>query len=184
MELFNEHAASVRTGEDLDRLLYIDSKTYLPGDILTKVDRMSMAVSLEARTPLLDHRLIDFVTRIPASLKIAGVETKRIFKRAVSDLIPEQVLHRAKQGFGIPIPKWINEELRGRIRETLTEPLTRQRGYFDTAYVDVLLREHERGRRDHSKALWSLLMLELWHRRFLDSKKSFGNMESEVVAIV
>ncbi len=167
-DTFRELAARVKTGEDLDRLLYIDSKTYLPGDILTKVDRMSMAASLEARTPLLDHKLIDFVTRIPASLKLSGLETKHLFKRAVQDLVPAEILNRPKQGFGVPIQKWINQQLRQRIRDTLSDARTRQRGYVEPNYVDVLLDEHERGRRDHSMALWSLLMLELWHREFVD----------------
>jgi asparagine synthase (glutamine-hydrolysing) len=156
---FLQHAARVKTGEDLDLLLYTDSKTYLPGDILTKVDRMSMAASLETRAPLLDQKLIDFVTRIPAAMKIAGTQTKYIFRQAVKDLIPEEIMTRAKQGFGIPIPKWINQELRGSIWDTLNDPITRQRGYFDPSYIKVLLQEHERGRRDHSKALWALLML-------------------------
>jgi asparagine synthase (glutamine-hydrolysing) len=167
-QLFSGLSAKVNTEEPLDKLLYIDSKTYLPGDILTKVDRMSMAVSLEARAPLLDHKLIDFVTRIPASMKLAGQETKHLFKRAVQDLIPPQILHRPKQGFGVPIQDWINQQLRQRIRETLSEPRTRQRGYVNPHYVDVLLDEHERGRRDHSTSLWALLMLELWHRQFVD----------------
>lgn len=167
-QLFSELSAKVRTEEPLDQLLYIDSKTYLPGDILTKVDRMSMAVSLEARAPLLDHKLIDFVTKIPASMKLAGLETKHLLKRAVEDLIPAEILHRPKQGFGVPIQEWINQQLRDRIRETLTESRTRQRGYVDPKYVGVLLHEHERGRRDHSTSLWALLMLELWHRQFVD----------------
>jgi asparagine synthase (glutamine-hydrolysing) len=129
---------------------------------------MSMAVSLEARAPLLDHKLIDFVTRIPSSLKLAGLETKHILKTAVKDLVPAEILHRPKQGFGVPIQEWINQQLRSRIRETLSESRTRQRGYVDSHYVDVLLDEHERGRRDHSMALWALVMLELWHRRFVD----------------
>jgi asparagine synthase (glutamine-hydrolysing) len=170
--LFSELSGKVSTGEPLDQLLYIDSKTYLPGDILTKVDRMSMAVSLEARAPLLDHKLIDFVTRIPASMKLAGLETKHLLKRAVQDLVPHEILHRPKQGFGVPIQEWINQQLRGRIRETLTEQRTRQRGYVNAKYVDVLLDEHERGRRDHSTSLWALLMLELWHRQFVDQSGS------------
>ena len=165
---FREFGARVKTGDPLDRLLYIDSKTYLPGDILAKVDRTSMAASLEARAPLLDHKLIDFVTRIPASLKMAGLETKHLFKRAVQDLIPNEILNRPKQGFGVPIQEWINRQLRERIRETLRDPRTRQRGYVDGQYVDLLLNEHERGRRDHSTGLWALLMLELWHRQFED----------------
>jgi asparagine synthase (glutamine-hydrolysing) len=166
--LFTQLVDRVKTDEPLDRLLYLDSKTYLPGDILTKVDRMSMAVSLEARAPLLDHKLIDFVTQIPASMKLAGLQTKYLLKQAVKDLIPQEILNRPKQGFGVPIQEWINEQLRSRLRDTLRESRTRQRGYFDPRYVDVLLDEHQRGRRDHSMGLWALLMFELWHRQFLD----------------
>lgn len=166
--MFRGYAATVATGDALDSLLYLDSKTYLPGDILTKVDRMSMATSLEARVPFLDHKLIEFVTRIPASLKMKGLETKYIFKRAMRGIVPDEILERPKQGFGMPLQEWINSQLRGRIHETLTEQRTRERGLFEPAYVDVLLDEHERGRRDHAPALWSLLMLELWHRTFVD----------------
>jgi len=181
--LFRELADQVKTDEPLDRLLYVDSKTYLPGDILTKVDRMSMAVSLEARAPLLDHKLIDFVTGVPASLKLAGFQTKHLLKEAVKDLIPAEILHRPKQGFGVPIQEWINQQLRSRIRDTLRDARTRQRGYINSNYLDVLLDEHERGRRDHSMGLWSLLMLELWHRRFLDGgpQPVSDHQESNVV---
>jgi asparagine synthase (glutamine-hydrolysing) len=165
---FREHAARARTGEQLDALLYLDSKTYLPGDILTKVDRMSMAASLEARVPLLDHKLIEFVTRIPAALKLNGTETKHIFKLALGGLVPAAILERPKQGFGVPIERWINERLRERVRGTLEEARTRQRGLFEQAYVNLLLDEHERRRRDHAHELWALFMLELWHRTFVD----------------
>ena len=165
---FHELSSNVRTDAALDSLLYIDSKTYLPGDILTKVDRASMAVSLEARVPLLDHKLIEFVTRIPAGLKMVGMETKHLFKQAVAELVPDEILNRPKQGFGVPIQQWINQQLRGRIRDTLNDQRTLQRGYISRNHVEVLLKEHERGRRDHSMALWSLLMLELWHRNFVD----------------
>jgi asparagine synthase (glutamine-hydrolysing) len=167
---FRELSGNVKTDARLDSLLYIDSKTYLPGDILTKVDRMSMAVSLEARVPLLDHKLIEFVTRIPASMKMAGLETKHLFKRAVADLVPAEVLNRPKQGFGVPIQQWINQQLRERIRDTLNDPRTLQRGYVTRSHVEKLLDEHERGRRDHAMALWALLMLELWHRQFVDRR--------------
>lgn len=169
---FRELAARSRKGAALDPLLYLDSKTYLPGDILTKVDRMSMAVSLEARVPLLDHKLIEFVcTRIPASMKMKGLETKHIFKRAVHDLVPNEILDRPKQGFGIPIDQWINQQLRERVRGTLTEPRTMQRGYVEPRYVQLLLDEHERGRRDHATELWTLFMLELWQRKFVDESR-------------
>lgn len=167
--MYRELASQVTTGDPLERLLYLDSKTYLPGDILTKVDRMSMAVSLEARVPLLDHELIEFVARMPASLKMRGDESKYIFKRAVADLVPKEILTRSKQGFGVPIGEWINDQLRERTHDTLRDRVTRQRGYFRPEYIDVLLAEHERGRRDHSAALWTVLMFELWCRAFIDN---------------
>jgi asparagine synthase (glutamine-hydrolysing) len=177
---FRSYAAHVKTGQAIDPLLYLDSKTYLPGDILTKVDRMSMAVSLEARVPLLDHKLIEFVTRIPAELKLKGMTTKHIFKKAVRGLVPDKILDRSKQGFGLPISQWINAKLRSRIRETLTDGPALQRGYFQQHYLNVLLNEHERGRRDHSAQLWSLFMLELWHRRFIDSNGSYSSLTPAV----
>ncbi len=167
-QLFHEHAARVTSADELNRLLYLDSKTYLPGDILTKVDRMSMANSLEVRVPLLDHKLIEFVTRIPASLKMKGLETKHIFKRAVAELVPAEILERPKQGFGVPIERWINQQLHDRVHGTLLDSRT-QRGYTETRYVEKLLNEHERGRRDHSMELWALFILELWHRKFVDT---------------
>ncbi|MDQ1637744.1 MAG: hypothetical protein QOF62_1083 [Pyrinomonadaceae bacterium] len=167
---FRVYAAHSRADDPLDPLLYLDSKTYLPGDILTKVDRMSMAASLEVRVPLLDHKLIEFVcTRIPASMKMKGLETKHIFKRAVRNLVPAEILNRPKQGFGIPIDRWINEQLRERVRGTLTEPRTMQRGYIEPRYVNLLLDENQRGRRDHAGELWALFMLELWQRTFVDA---------------
>jgi asparagine synthase (glutamine-hydrolysing) len=178
---FLAYAANARTGDPVDRLLAIDSKTYLPGDILTKVDRMSMAVSLEARAPLLDHKLIEFAARIPASLKLKGTETKHIFKRAVRSFVPGEILDRPKQGFGLPIQQWINNELRDQIRDTITDAVARGRGYVEPAYVDVLLEEHERNRRDHSWRLWALFMLESWHRTFADGGPRSPRGESVVM---
>jgi asparagine synthase (glutamine-hydrolysing) len=168
---FKELARKVKTGSATDELLYIDSKTYLPGDILTKVDRMSMAASLEARAPLLDHKLIDFVTTIPSSLKLKGLETKYIMKKAVADLVPDEILNRPKQGFGVPIQEWINRQLRARIREELANLTSGNRDYIDQTYVQVLLDEHDRGRRDHSMSLWALFMFQLWHREYVDNPK-------------
>jgi asparagine synthase (glutamine-hydrolysing) len=165
---FRQYANVVKTNDTLDQLLYIDCKTYLPGDILTKVDRTSMATSLEVRVPLLDHKLIDFVTKVPASLKLAGTETKHLLKRVAKDLIPSEILERPKQGFGIPLEEWINRQLRDQIREILLEPRTRQRGYVNYDYVDLILDEHHKERRDHSFPLWSLFILELWHRQYID----------------
>jgi asparagine synthase (glutamine-hydrolysing) len=147
-------------------LLYLDSKTYLVSDILTKVDRMSMAASLEARVPLLDYKLIEFVQTIPTDLKLKNLETKYIFRKAVKGIVPDEILNRPKQGFGVPINEWINLELKDKIHETLSEKKTLERGFFEPKYIKVLLDEHARKRRDHSYALWILYILELWQRRF------------------
>jgi asparagine synthase (glutamine-hydrolysing) len=181
--LFEEYARQGSSGDPLDTLLYLDSKTYLPGDILTKVDRMSMAVSLEARVPLLDHKLIEFVTRIPAHFKMKGAETKHIFKRVVRGLVPDEILDRPKQGFGLPIRNWINQELRGYIRDVLFDQRTRERGYFNQDYIVSLLNEHDRGRRDHTSPLWALFMLELWHRTFVDSPSSAVNFGATIASV-
>ncbi|MDQ4120857.1 MAG: asparagine synthase (glutamine-hydrolyzing) [Acidobacteriota bacterium] len=154
--------------DSLEQLLYLDSKTYLPADILTKVDRMTMAASLEARAPLLDHKLIEFVARIPADLKMRGGETKYIFKQALRGIVPDEILYREKQGFGVPVDVWINEKLCPRIRETLLEGQTAERGFFDLKYIEILLKEHATGRRDHAWRLWQLFVFELWQRRFID----------------
>ncbi|HEX8087359.1 MAG TPA: asparagine synthase (glutamine-hydrolyzing) [Blastocatellia bacterium] len=164
--LYNAPSSRERT----DHLLYLDSKTYLPGDILTKVDRMSMAHSIEARVPLLDHKLIEFVQTIPASLKLRGRVTKHIFKRAVSGIIPDEIIDRPKQGFDVPIKKWLNGELRALLVDTLADCRTRQRGYFNQSAVDRIVDEHRRGRRDNSRHLWGLLTFELWQRAFIDRK--------------
>jgi asparagine synthase (glutamine-hydrolysing) len=166
--VFEQLASSVSTGNEVDNLLYLDSKTYLPSDILTKVDRMSMATSLEARVPLLDHKLIEFVTQIPSELKLKGLETKYIFKKAMEGIVPKEILYREKQGFGVPINEWINSQLKERMLETLGDKRTLERGYFEPKYIQSLLDEHAKGRRDHSHSLWLLLMLELWHREFVD----------------
>jgi asparagine synthase (glutamine-hydrolysing) len=168
---FRAYAEGIDTGDETDSLLYLDGKTYLPGDILTKVDRTSMAVSLEIRSPLLDQNLIDFVTRIPAQMKLRGNEAKYIFKQAVRELVPPEILNRPKQGFAVPLDLWLKQQLREKVRDTLTDTRTRQRGYFRQEYVELLLEEHQRGRRNHSPRLWSLYMLELWHRQFVDKPR-------------
>ncbi len=155
--------------DPIARRLYLDSKTYLPGDILTKVDRMTMANSVEARVPLLDHELVELVSKIPSRFKMKGTETKYILKKAMNELVPREILHREKQGFGVPIGEWINDQLKERMHEELCETRTSARGYFDEKYVRVLLNEHSKGRRDHSMELWMLWMLERWFRRYVDA---------------
>ncbi len=167
-QIYREIADSISSENPVDKLLYLDSKTYLPSDILTKVDRMTMATSLEARVPLLDHELIEFVQTIPASLKLKGTTTKYIFKKALEGIVPNEILYREKQGFGVPIGDWINSQLKDRIHGILSEKRTIERGYFEPKYIQILLDEHASKRRDNSHALWILWMLELWHRKFVD----------------
>lgn len=163
--VYRSIARTPRNADPTERLMHLDSRTYLPSDILVKVDRMTMAASLEARVPFLDHELIEFVETIPSNLKMKGVQGKHILKRAMHGEVPGEILHRAKQGFGVPINEWINARLKERMLGTLREPRTRQRGYFQARYIETLIDEHARGRRDHSHQLWALWMLELWHRK-------------------
>ncbi len=164
--LFNLPASPER----VDHLLYLDSKTYLPGDILTKVDRMSMAHSIETRAPLLDHKLIEYVQTIPGSLKLRGLETKYILKRAVAGLVPDEIIHRQKKGFSVPLRQWFKRELKDLLLDTLNDQRTRERGLLNPRAVASLIAEHQLGRRDHAHQLWGLLTLELWHRAFIDQR--------------
>jgi asparagine synthase (glutamine-hydrolysing) len=169
-ERFERTFAAAASRSGLGRLLYLDSKTYLPGDILVKVDRMSMANSLETRAPLLDHRLIEFAQTIPASLKLRGLETKYILKRAAAGLIPDEIINRPKQGFDVPIRRWFNLELREMLDDTLRSARARERGDFNHRAVLAILDEHRSGARDHARQLWGLLVLELWRRAFIDRR--------------
>jgi asparagine synthase (glutamine-hydrolysing) len=166
---FQQIVGDSGTDDAIEEILYLDSKTYLPADILTKVDRMSMAASLEARSPLLDHELIEYVSRIPSGMKLRGNESKYIFKKAIEGFVPKEILYREKQGFGVPIGEWINTRLKDRIVGDLSDRRAIERGYFDTTYIKGLIDEHTTGRRDHSDPLWTLWMFELWHRRYVDS---------------
>jgi asparagine synthase (glutamine-hydrolysing) len=159
-----------RTASDsLSELLYLDAKTYLPGDILTKVDRMSMATSLEVRAPLLDHRLVEWAARLSPSWKLRGGESKYILKRLAERLgVPRQVLYRRKQGFSMPLVHWFRAHPMPALLELLLEPRTIQRGYFNRRELERRIREHRDGIRDRAWELWHLLVFELWHRNFLE----------------
>lgn len=155
--------------DQLSRLMYLDTKTYLAGDILTKVDRMSMATSLEMRCPILDHVFVEWAAGLPAKYKFRGGTRKFLFKKLAERLgIPTQLLHRRKQGFSLPLVHWMRHELKDVLFQILLEPRTMQRGYFRAESVRIVLDEHFRGRRDHSGVLWMMLVFELWHRNFLE----------------
>lgn len=154
--------------EGLDRILRGDMATYLSDDIMVKVDRMTMANSLEARAPLLDHKLLEFAARLPADMKLRGGTGKYLFKQVARDLLPAEVLDKPKQGFAIPVARWLRGELRERMTDTLTSASFRQRGLFEPAGVERCMARHLAGTHDHSELLWLLLTYETWAHRFVD----------------
>jgi asparagine synthase (glutamine-hydrolysing) len=166
--LFRRLADEGRTPDYPSTLQYVDIHCYLPEDILTKVDRTSMAVSLEARVPLLDHVLMEYVATMPTALKLDGGSGKVILKRAMANDLPAGILSRRKMGFGLPIASWFRRELTDYVRDVLGGHRTRQRGLVDPRAVSTLLDEHQNGGRDRSSQIWALLALEEWARRWLD----------------
>ena len=155
-------------GDYVATLQGLDVETYLPEDILTKVDRTSMLVSLEARVPLLDHVLMEYVATIPTAMKLANGEGKAVLKRVMADHLPAEVLHRRKMGFGVPLGAWLRGELGDYARDVLLDDRTRRRGFLAPVAVETLLAEHRRGAHDRSAQIWSLLCLEEWARAWLD----------------
>ena len=146
--------------DTVSQVQYLDMKTYLVGDILTKVDRASMAHALEVRVPFLDHKLMEWISGLPASFKLRGREGKFMLKRALEPYLPHDIMYRKKMGFSIPLAEWF----RGPLREKLTTALTSERmadtGLFDMAFVKRMVDDHVSGRRDYSASLWSLLMFD------------------------
>ena len=168
-EVFRGHAARAPTDHPLSLAQYLDFKTWLPGDILTKVDRASMAHSLEVRVPLLDHRLVEWASSLPPALKLRGSTGKYIFKKTLEPNLPHDVLYRPKMGFSVPLSAWLRGPLAQRAREALLAGAVAECGYFEPAMLDRLLRQHASGRRDHAPTLWSLLMLDAFLRRMQQS---------------
>jgi len=161
---FERHFQNANAFDTLAQQQYVDMKTYLPDDILTKVDRMSMAVSLEARVPLLDHRIAEFALNLPPHMKLNRSRTKIIMRRAVRRLVPDLVLEKPKEGFSIPMKHWLGSSLKPMMLDLLAENSVHQRGYFKPQVVSTWMREHLDGRANHSHRLWALMVLELWHR--------------------
>lgn len=165
LQVFRAHAKNAPTDHPLLLAQYLDLKTWLPGDILTKVDRASMAHSLEVRVPLLDHRLVEWASSLPPGLKLKGGTGKYIFKKALESDLPHDVLYRKKKGFSVPLSAWLRGPLAKRAREALLDGAVAKCGYFEPSVLDELLRQHATGQRDHSATLWSLLMLDAFLRR-------------------
>jgi asparagine synthase (glutamine-hydrolysing) len=155
-------------GDWLSAIQHSDLESYLPLDILTKVDRMTMAHSIEARPPLLDHKLVEFAATVPARIRLRGGTTKYLLKRAMRGILPDGIIDRPKQGFAVPLASWFRGELSDFARDLLLSATCRQRGFFKVSYIERLLKQHQEGR-DLALPLWTILSFELWCRRFLDA---------------
>jgi asparagine synthase (glutamine-hydrolysing) len=166
-EPVRRHAARATSVDRLGRECYVDLRLTMPESVLMKVDKMSMGTSLEVRVPFLDHRLVEFAARIPSRLKLSGLRTRAIYRRAMEDVLPPFVLERGKQGYSLPLKTWLREELRDyMIRVLDSSPLIRQ--HFDPAGVNAIVDEHTRRVRNHTHVLWALMNAAVWHRRFIE----------------
>ncbi|MDD2735986.1 MAG: asparagine synthase (glutamine-hydrolyzing) [Desulfuromonadaceae bacterium] len=161
----------VQMHDPITRRQYLDCKTYLPGDIMTKVDRASMAVSLEARAPMLDHRFVEFAFRVPVQYKVHGGTLKYMLKQLAYKLLPHEIIDRPKMGFAMPVAQWINSDWREMSEELVVGSRALQRGNFNAGYLKNMVAEHRRGRRDHSYIIWTLMVLEMWYRELIDGKQ-------------
>jgi len=168
-ELLTNWFEEVPAADLLDRLLGVDTRSYMPDDLLVKMDRATMAHGLEARSPFLDHRLVEFAASLPVRLKVRRGEPKYLLKAAMRGTLPERILNRDKRGFAVPIGRWFREECRDFIRDLLLSPQCLQRGYFKPDSVRRILDDHQAGRTNDGYRLYALLMLELWHREYADA---------------
>jgi asparagine synthase (glutamine-hydrolysing) len=167
--LMYQHFDRAPADDPVSQMLYVDTKTYMAADILTKVDRMSMATSLEVRAPILDHLFVEWATALPVEWKIRRGHQKYILRKLAERVgVPQDVLYRPKQGFAMPLVHWIRHELKDLILSVLLDQRTLERGYFEPRGVRQLLDEHFRARRNHSGRIWRLLIFELWHRNYLE----------------
>ncbi len=156
--------------DPLLRMMYLDVKSWLPDDLLIKADKMTMATSVELRVPFLDHRVVELGSRIPPRLRVKGWETKYVLKKAMEPYLPKEILYRGKMGFPTPLARMFKGDLKGYVEQVLGSDRFHDRGYFQPEAVRRLVAEHGAEERDHHRVLWQLLVLEEWHRRFIDGE--------------
>ncbi|MCF6246268.1 MAG: asparagine synthase (glutamine-hydrolyzing) [Desulfobacula sp.] len=166
-DLFKKIYDNAPANDHLSKIQYLDIKTYLCEDILTKVDRASMAVSLEVRCPILDHVFMEYAAKIPSKMKLKGLEGKHIFKKSLKKLLPDDILYRKKMGFGVPILEWMKGELKGYTQELVLEG-NASKTYLNISHLEKIWKEHQRGIRNWSTELWIIMMFNLWHKRFVE----------------
>jgi asparagine synthase (glutamine-hydrolysing) len=183
LDVFDRHAAKAGTDDPLALIQYLDLKTYLVGDINTKVDRAAMAHSLEVREPLMDHELVEWLATLPSSLKIRGQEGKVLLKKTMEPQLPHDVLYRPKKGFAVPLARWFRGPLKDRVRQAVLGPRLAETGWFDRTYLQHLVDAHQSGVRDYSAPLWTLMMFEAFLRKVVDGAASPAS-ESELEVAV
>jgi asparagine synthase (glutamine-hydrolysing) len=164
IEVMRTHAANAPTDDPLSMVQYLDMKTYLPGDILTKVDRASMAHALEVRVPLLDHQFVEWASGVPSSLKLKGGEGKYIFKKALEPQLSNDILYRKKMGFAIPLAQWLRGPLKEQVRKAVLNPALLDTGIFNRQFLQQMIDQHHAGTMDHALPLWSVLMFDAFLR--------------------
>jgi asparagine synthase (glutamine-hydrolysing) len=183
LDLLTGWFESLKEANLLDQVLRVDTKTYLPDDLLVKVDRATMAHGLEARSPLLDHRLVEFCAALPLEYKMRAGESKYLLKAVMSDKLPMCILQRPKMGFGVPIDEWFRGKCRSMVEDILLSPRSLQRGYFQPSKIRRLVTEQQQGRASYGSRVYALLMLELWHREYVDGA-SWARVDREEAHVV
>jgi asparagine synthase (glutamine-hydrolysing) len=178
---FTDRGAKPPLSNICARMMFIDAITYLPDNILTKVDRASMGVSLEARVPILDHRVVEFAARIPMSMKIRGDQGKWLLRQVLYKHVPEQIVERPKKGFGVPIDSWLRKGLRGWAEDLLEEGRLKRQGILNSGLVRKYWAEHSSGERNWAACLWAVLMFQSWWEEWGNS--AVANLRQEAVAV-
>jgi asparagine synthase (glutamine-hydrolysing) len=174
--IYRDHFAYCGAEPALERLLHVDLMVGLPDDMLVKVDRMSMAHSLEVRVPLLDHPVVEFMAALPHTIKLRGWRKKYLLKKAMAGKLPDQILHGKKKGFNVPIPSWLLQDLRELVHDTLAPWRLRESGLWDPPFVARMIREHEERRCDWSRNIWCLLIFQLWYDTYVNGRSPQGRM--------
>jgi len=170
VEIFKQYAANapgMAKEDPLALIEYLDIKTYLVDDILTKVDRASMANSLEVRVPMLDHKYIEWISGLPTGLKLKGQMGKYILKKSLEPYVPKDILYRKKMGFSVPLSDWFKGPLRNKVKETILAEHFLDNGYFNADFLKKIVTQHQSGQRNYSTMIWTLMMLESFQRQIM-----------------
>lgn len=183
-ELFSHYHRRVAQASALDRMLYVDTKVWLPDDILLKGDKMTMANALELRVPFLDHKLVEFAASLPAGLKLNRGWGKFLLRQAMGGVVPKAILKRSKKGFPVPTADWLRVQLRNFTRDTLLAPNSACRLFFDTGPLEKTIQEHEQGRVNRDQEIWTLMVFEFWHKVFIERLPGSGALRTEVAVEV